>query len=75
MKAIDCVSLERIEHSGAIRMTALCYDATGSFYKHRTFYGYTYVESDHEALATEFLDDLISDGLYVQGYYNDKGDK
>lgn len=73
MKAIDCVSVERIEHSGAIRMTALCYDATGSFYKNQTFYGYT--NADNETLATKFLDGLISEGLYVQGYYNDKGDK
>jgi hypothetical protein len=73
MKAIDCVSVERIEHSGAIRMTALCYDATGSFYKHRTFYGYT--DADNETLATEFLDGLICFGWSVSGYYNDKGDK
>ena len=73
MKAIDCVSVEQLEPSGATRMTALCHDATGSFYQYRTFYGYIY--ADNETLATEFLDDLIAEGLSVQGYSHNKGDK
>lgn len=73
MKASDCVSMEQLTPSGALRMTALCYDSTGSFYQHRIFYGY--IPSETETLATEFLDDLVADGLFVQGYTNNKGDK
>ena len=74
MKAIDCVSVEPIGHSGATRMTALCYDSTGSFYRHMDFYGYDEGENE-ETMASFFLNRLVAEGMSVRGYSNDKGSK